>query len=449
MTTPRPAAAPAASSALVSSMAFRLGTIGLNAATGIVTARALHPAGRGELAAIVLWPMLFSGLTTIGLPSALVYHLRREPDDAAALIGAAAWLAIAATTLGVAAGWLLIPWWLGQHAPSTIRAAQWCLLTTHLCALTLVGRAAWEARGAFAASALSQMVTPAVVLAGLAVLAWRGPITTGAAAAVYVLAGVPSLVWMWRSLSRQHGLAAGVARRWRRLTHYGVRSYGVDLCGVLAIYLDQVLVVGWLSVEAMGIYAVALSLARVLGAVHASVAAIVFPRAVGLAPAAMSAQLGRAARAGTIVAGVLGAAVVLGSPVLLGGLYGRAYLAAVPLLPILVVEAMVAGLVQVLLQGFLAAGRPALATSVVAAGVVASLPLFMVLVPRYGVMGAAVALLCASALRLGLTLYVYRRVLAWDTPQIRPAGDDLRDLVRFARARAGALTGRVATGGAR
>ncbi len=152
MTPPTPRPVPAASSALVSSMAFRLGTIGLNAATGIVTARALHPAGRGELAAIVLWPMLASGLTTVGLPAALVYHLRRQPDDARALVGGAAVIAILASTVGVVAGWALIPWWLGQHDASTVRAAQWCLLTTHLCALTLVGRAAGEARGAFAAS---------------------------------------------------------------------------------------------------------------------------------------------------------------------------------------------------------------------------------------------------------------------------------------------------------
>lgn len=449
MAPPTPSPVPAASSALVSSMAFRLGTIGLNAATGIVTARALHPAGRGELAAIVLWPMLASGLTTVGLPAALVYHLRRQPDDARALVGGAAVIAILASTVGVVAGWALIPWWLGQHDASTVRAAQWCLLTTHLCALTLVGRAAWEARGAFAASALSQMVTPAVVLAGLGLLAWRGPIATGPAAAVYVLAGLPSLVWIWTSLARGPGLRLAVAGRWRRLTHYGVRSYGVDLAGVLAIYLDQVLVVGWLSVEAMGIYAVALSLSRVLGAVHASVAAIAFPRAVGLAPAEMTAQIGRAARAGTIVAGGLGVGVVVTSPLLLGGLYGAPYLAALPLLPILVVEAMVAGLVQVLLQGFLAAGRPALATAVVAGGVAGSLPLFLWLVPAHGVLGAALALLGASLLRLGLTLGAYRWGLVSTPPRIRPARRDVVELVHFARARAGAMSARMAAGGTR
>ena len=36
------------------------------------------------------------------------------------------------------------------------------------------------------------------------------------------------------------------------------------LCGMLAVYLDQALVVGLLSAASMGIYAVALSLSRVI-----------------------------------------------------------------------------------------------------------------------------------------------------------------------------------------
>ena len=68
-------------------MALRFGMSAVNAVTGIVTARALQPVGRGELAAMVLWPMLFAGLTTCGLPTALVYFMRRDPRRAGAFVG--------------------------------------------------------------------------------------------------------------------------------------------------------------------------------------------------------------------------------------------------------------------------------------------------------------------------------------------------------------------------
>src|ERR1700685_2480006 len=42
----------------------------INAATGILTARSLHPVGRGELAAMGVWPNILANLLTLGLPRA-------------------------------------------------------------------------------------------------------------------------------------------------------------------------------------------------------------------------------------------------------------------------------------------------------------------------------------------------------------------------------------------
>lgn len=417
---------------MLTSMTFRVGTIALNAATGIVTARALSPEGRGELASMVIWPMLFAGLTTFGLPSALVYHMRRESRDEPALVGWALLLSLCGSIVGTAIGWWLIPIWLAHHPPDVIRASQLCLLTTALCSLTLTGRAAWEARGHFTWSTLSQLVTPFVVLLGLGGLIWLRALEPTTAAAVYVLAGLPSLVWILVSLAMlsRPSLSGGRAV-WGRLSHYGVRSYGVDLCGILAIYLDQALVVGLLSAASMGIYAVALSLSRVIGAVHATVAMIVFPKAVGLAPDAMVDAIGRSARIGTLVAGGAGVAVLAAGPTLLLWLYGAPYEPAVHILPILVVEAIVAGLAQVLLQGFLAAGRPGVATMVLALGLAGSVPLFLVLVPAFGVTGASLALLGGSTLRVLLTLASYRWVLRRRMPSVRIGGADFVELARY------------------
>ena len=222
-------------------------------------------------------------------------------------------------------------------------------------------------------------------------------LTPVSAAAVYVLAGLPSLVWILGSLAAQCRPTLGGGRRlWGRLSHYGFRSYGVDLCGILAVYLDQALVVGLLSASSMGIYAVALSLSRVISAIHASVAMIVFPRVVGLAPEAMVAAVGRSARVGTIASTIVGLAVVAAGPALLGVVVRRVVRPpAGVILPILVAEAIVAGLAQVLLQGFLAAGRPGVATMVLGLGLAGSVPLFLVLVPAFGVVGASIALLGA------------------------------------------------------
>jgi len=423
---------------LLQSIAVRFGAVALNAATGIVTARALHPEGRGELAALVLWPVVFAGLTTFGLPSALVYHLRRTPQRASALVGTSLLLAVLTGTLGTLLGWVLVPLWLGDHGPAVIAAARYCLFGTVVTSLSLVGRAAWEASGRFHLSNFSQLLAPATILGALVVQVRIGTLSPRAAAWTYVLAGLPVLAWILVSLIRtSHPTLDGVRGSARELLHYGSRSYGVDLCGMLALYVDQALVVGLLNPAAMGLYVVALSLARVLNAVHTSVAMMVFPRTVGLEPAVLRAAISRAARLGSIVTIMLGIPLVLIGPVLVIKVYGAPFAFAGQLLPILVAEVVLAGIVHVLLMGLMSAGRPGVATLVQVSGLTSAVPIFLWLVPAHGARGAAVALTAATAIRLCMTLAAYRCFVKVPVPRIWIG---LADLAEVAAYRKGLIT---------
>lgn len=55
--------------AVVQSIGSKSLILGLQAATGVLTARALGPAGRGELAAMILWPLFVASVTTLGVPT--------------------------------------------------------------------------------------------------------------------------------------------------------------------------------------------------------------------------------------------------------------------------------------------------------------------------------------------------------------------------------------------
>jgi len=88
---------------------------GLNAGTGIMTARLLLPAGRGQLAAITLWSSFLAGLTTFDLPSALIFYLRNRPKQTGDLLVnglvMSTLLWIAAALVGV----VCMPTWLHQY----------------------------------------------------------------------------------------------------------------------------------------------------------------------------------------------------------------------------------------------------------------------------------------------------------------------------------------------
>ncbi|MEA3004733.1 MAG: hypothetical protein QOI94_2, partial [Acidobacteriaceae bacterium] len=247
-----------ATSAFVQSAGAKLLIIGLNAATGILAARALAPAGRGELSAMMLWYMILGSLFSLGIPSALTYRLRRHPEQVSELSGAALLFALATSVVAVAVGFVGMPHWIPQYSPEVLFFARVFLLNTPVAVFVVIGRAALESQGDFSASNLSLIGPPVLTLAGLLLLLWTHAFTPVNAAWCYVLSGVPPLIWMSRSFYR------AVRPRFRHLhkstlllLSYGIRSYGIDLCGTLSLYVDQALVVRILQPGLMGTYVVA------------------------------------------------------------------------------------------------------------------------------------------------------------------------------------------------
>jgi len=420
----------ASAATVVQTIGSRFAIIGLNAVTGILTARLLAPEGRGELAAIGIWPGLVAALTTLGLPTALIYHGRREPLRLGPLTASALALSAMASLVGTAIAWALVPLWLQHHPPGIIVATRLCLYSTVLSSMTFVARAACEARGDFRSSNFTQMAAPAVTIVGLVGFAVTGYLTPITAALAYVASTVPVLIWLLAALRAHHPLTlVKVGANWRQLLQYGARSYGMDLFGALSLYLDQALVVGLLPPAAMGIYAVALSLARIISAVHFGTATLMMPAVVGYPTDLLTAAIARSARMATVVGILIGLAIVAAGPALVGLVYGRAYGAVGSLLPILVVDTIIGGATWVLMQGVLAAGRPGIVTTTQFASLAFSVPLFLVLVPAFGLRGAAMAMVTVSSVRLAMVLASYPLWLGAPLPRIWIERTDLTDVI--------------------
>jgi O-antigen/teichoic acid export membrane protein len=116
---------------------------------------------------------------------------------------------------------------------------------------------------------------------------------------------------------------------------------------------------------------------------------------------------------------------------LLSLLYGREYRSATAVLDILILEMIVTGATLVLTRPHMALGRPGFVTLVQSSGLALSLPLLVVMVPRWGVLGASCALLSASIVRFVLGLASFRFILRARMPELRPRRSDFTPL--FAR----------------
>ena len=408
---PRTQGSPSGLSSFLQTLAGRFGMIALNACTGILTARALKPEGRGELAAMILWPVFLSQVFTFSLPVSLLYSIRRGKTQNNTIVGTALTIAMIISAVLSVAGFILLPHWLNHYSPEVVRTAQYFMISAPLTMLNMMGRGALEARGKFGSSSLVAVLSPAFTVVGLLGLLATHRLTAFSAAWVYVLSGAPPVLLVLYELRRD------LVPDWtmfpsasKELLSYGLRSYGIDICGTLAQYVDQALVIGMLSPSAMGSYTVALSLSRMVGVVFGSVSTVLFPKAMNR-DLESTLRLSIRALVGSLV--VTTPAVVLllfGSARALRLLYGREYAIAQGLLRILILEAILSGCINVMSQIFMATGKPGTVTVLQASGLALAVPMIALLVPHFGTEGAGIALLLSAIFRALLLVFSYRRL---------------------------------------
>ena len=137
--------------ATVQTVMVNILVLGLNFGTGIITARTLGPDGRGEQAAMQMWPSIFAFAFTLGLPTALLYNLRRYPERSSQLFSAALLIGTGMGVLAILAGTVFVPHWLTQYPPEVVSSAQWLMLFSPLILLNVAFSAALRAREEFTA----------------------------------------------------------------------------------------------------------------------------------------------------------------------------------------------------------------------------------------------------------------------------------------------------------
>jgi O-antigen/teichoic acid export membrane protein len=421
--------------AIAQTIATKFLLTGINVGTGIITARFLGVTGRGELSAMTLWPLLVPYLLTLGLPQAVRYCVRKAPERKAELFTVSLLVSVLLSIAALAVGVAIIPAALHLYPTDIVHGAQILMIFAPEVMLSLVLTAMLEALGEFKLANSTRYVPALMTLVSLTTLALSHKLTPFLGAASYLAPPVATAVWTAWKLRHLFRIRSFDPRRsLRELFFYGTRCYAIDVLGALSAQIDQVLVVGILSATAMGVYVVAVNASRVLQNLHSAVVIVVFPSASGLDPANAIAMVGRAARISTSIAIIFATAFAVVLPVLIPLLYGPGFDDAVRVGQLLIYEAVVGGLVYVLSQAFMACGRPALITALEVAGFLVVLPLMLILMPRFGLMGAAIALFISTVARLTLLMASFPVFLKVPVPNLLPNLDDLMSFRRALRA---------------
>ncbi len=371
----------------------------LGVMTGVLAARLLGAEGRGELAAIQLWPSAIGTIAMIGLPEALVYFSAREPAHTGRWVGSAVSLALVSSVLFAAVGYLVMPVVLNAQPPEVVEAARWYLVLVPLYALVGMPYHALRGRQEFAAWNALRLL-PGLGWLVVLVLAWViGKAEPRWLAGAY-LAMLAALFLPVTMVLRQRvgGPYRPKIRDWRPLMRFGLPSAGSGLPQVIYSRLDQLALAALLPTSSLGLYAVAVTWGSAVVPLLNAIGSATFPRIAADGESDRQWEtLAKAVRMAVLVALALGMLMLAATPWAIPLVFGPEFGKAVPAAAVFVVGGMVCGITQVMEEGLRGLGRPRAVLRAELTGAVVMALVLWLLLPAGGLTGAALASLAGYA----------------------------------------------------
>jgi antigen flippase len=379
--------------ALRSTVATNSALAVLAVATGVIAPRLLGPSGEGELAAIQTWPMLLGTLAMLGLDSALVYFVAREPERGKQLTSTAMLIGFLSSLLAGAIAWFALPFLLSAQQPDVISAARVFLLIG-VC-FAVVGIPWGSLRGAhsFAMWNLFRFA-PALAWLGILCTSWilktahPIPLSRWYLGAIFCC-GFPIVIVVSRRLQ---GRPRPDLRLAGKLLRFGLPSAVTSLPQTINLRFDQLLIIAFLPARSLGFYVVAVAWSGGVAPLLSAIGSVLFPQVSAEQDTCRRGQLlATALQGGAVVAAVTSLPFFLLAPVALPLVFGARYAPSIPSALVLVPAGAILAWAGIAEEGLRGLGRPTIvlvAESVAAAVTLASLP---VLLHFFGIMGAAAA----------------------------------------------------------
>ena len=315
-------------------------TISLQAAgfvSGIMIARLLGPAYRGELSQIIAWFSFLAPLCLLGLNDAVVYYRSggRDADRtfSAALVGSLVTMAI-----GFAACLAALLLRLTSLSPSAVLGAWVFLLFVPGYHLTNVFSSYFQA------SANTWLWTVQRVAFGPLYILFIAAAALLGHASVFGIAAANSGAVCLQALTGAVFFVISGGRfvwpRWRdvgELFHFGAPLTLQKLSVVVRDNLDRMVLPFFISASALGNYVVAATAAYLVFVVAASIDLVSFPAIVQAPEGRARRETAESFLSGTIVLSALGAVVLaLVAPLLVIVLFGRPFAGAIPFVPLFI-----------------------------------------------------------------------------------------------------------------
>jgi len=401
----------------------------------LLLARSLGPAGRGEIAFLIVATLILARVTALGAVEATTIFAAQRPQMRATQLSTVVAFAAAGAAAGsaLAGGGLLL---LDASGAAGISTAEWAILVAATVAVA-VGDAGFGfllGCDRFREQALITGASPWLYAVVLAAVWAGGGVTVVRAALAWAIAHVVRAAWVLRRSVDVAGLARPSASLLRESLAFGSRAWAGTLARFLNFRADQVLM-GFIATEStLGVYAVAVNASEVLLYLPSTTALALLPVVSRSEPHARVELVLRAFRSAALLtlAGVV-LAVLVGPP-LLPIVFGAEFEASVT--PFLLLSAGAPGFVAmaVFSSGLTASSLPGRSSLGPVVSLVLGLALAVALIPAFGASGAAAAASIAFLAGGTASMALYRRRAPFDwSLLVLPRRGDLDVVLALAR----------------
>ena len=379
--------------------------------SSLLGARALGPAGRGDLLVVVLWPPVVAMLAGLGLPSAYRYWMAREPEKVSQLFTNAVIYTAVVGIISVALADLIVPHLVGDRSPQVRTLLRIYQINIPAALFLDLMRGLLEGTRRFGWAGIARLIFFGVQGLGFAGLWSFGRLTVTTATVTMITAQTASmlmaLIAVWKELQP----------RWRpswsefkTSMKYALRDYPGGVADFTTLRLDQLMLGAMASNVAIGLYVIAVRLSEMTTLVADAIADALMPE-VAASKSSDRAELlwARSLRLAIYMHVILLPLLWLSGPFVLKTLFGEKFVPATAAFRWLLIAAAVWSLGSIVISGLRGFGYPGLSTVARFSAAVVTAIALLILLPRRGITGAAIASLIGYSVMLVIALFGFMR----------------------------------------
>lgn len=375
----------------------------LSVMQAVLIARVLGPGGRGEYAAVVLWPSFFASITMLGSNISIARAAARESQQGT-IIRASVLLGLMTSSVGAIICYLLIPWLMPAAVAHLIPIARLFVLLIPLNHLALNLLAVDQGRGDFRRYNLMRVILNPVYLS-LIILFWFLDIASVRwfVIALLIANGAVVVTRIFFAF-REHRILGAVyspIRLFKESLNFGLAG----IANPIYAKVDQALLLWLLGTEKLGFYMVALSASSVVSSITSASGIVTFTMAAQSEHGEGSERITRAFRMSLLGWILLGTALAIVMPWALPLVYGEEFVPAITAARLLIIGSAFAGLSQQLEQAMRGQGEAFVGLEGRLVGLATMVVLAIMFAPVLGLEGVCIAFVIGKFLCLLFMMY--------------------------------------------